>query len=176
MIFRHSVFLRMRWLLIAALLCGLPLSAARADALTDAKARDIRHLMELTGAGSIALQFAAITSQNMFRMLKNARPEIPDRAVEIMQRELIALFRENMEGPSGLLDRILPIYAAHFTHLEIRQLIEFYETPIGRKTILVMPQVVNESSEAGKAWGESLGPEIERRIFAALKREHIQIE
>jgi hypothetical protein len=142
-----------------------------ADELTAQKKTDIRRLMEVTGGANVAQQFASASSRNMFQMLKSARPDIPDRALEVMDRELMGLFKEKMSAPDGLFDQIVPIYHRHMTHAEIRQLIAFYETPIGRKTVAIMPQVVSESMQAGQRWGMSLGPEIERRIGDALVRE-----
>jgi hypothetical protein len=159
---------------LAALATSLMLSAAAIgadDSLTPEKQTDIRRLMEMTGGTSIARQFATASSQQMFQMLRKARPDIPDRALVVMNQELMGLFSERMTGPDSLFDQIVPIYHRHLSHAEIRELIAFYESPIGRKTIAIMPQVVGESMQAGQRWGMALGPEIQRRIRAALLRE-----
>jgi hypothetical protein len=88
-----------------------------------------------------------------------------------MDRELMALFSEKMSAPGELIDQVIPVYDKHFTHQEILELLAFYQTPIGKKTILVLPKVTNESMLAGQRWGQSLGPEIERRIINSLTRE-----
>jgi uncharacterized protein len=142
-----------------------------AEELTDAKSGDIRHLMEVTGGTVIARQFAAASSQGIFQALKASRPEVPDRALEVMDRELMALFSEKMAAPGGLMDQVIPVYHKYFTHQEIRELLDFYQTPIGKKAIMVLPRVVSDSMVAGRRWGESLGPEIETRVRAALERE-----
>jgi len=158
-----------RRLLFAALL--LFSLQASADALTPAKRADIRQLLEVTGASNLAQQFVAATSQNLFRSLKESRPDVPDRAFEVMNRELTALFAEKLQAPDGLLDRTIPVYDKYFTHAEIRELLAFYQTAIGRKTIAVLPKVVGESMVLGEKWGESLRPEIEKRVAAALRKE-----
>jgi len=158
-----------RRLLFAALL--LFSLEASADALTPAKRADIRQLMEMTGASSIAQQFVSATSQNLFRSLKESRPDVPDRAFEVMNRELTVLFAEKLQAPDGLLERTIPVYDRYFTHAEIRELLAFYRTAIGRKTIAVLPKVISESMVLGEKWGESLRPEIEKRVGAALRRE-----
>lgn len=157
-----------RLLLATLLLFSLEASA---DALTPAKRADIRQLLEMTGASSLAQQFVAATSQNLFRSLKESRPDVPDRAFEVMNRELAALFAEKLQAPDGLLERTIPVYDKYFTHAEIRELLAFYQTRIGRKTIDVLPKVVGESMVLGEKWGESLRPEIEKRVGAALRRE-----
>jgi len=146
-------------------------SVSFADELTPAKRADIRQLLDVTGASSLAQQFVAATSQNLFRSLKESRPDVPDRAFEVMNRELTALFAEKLQAPDGLLERTIPVYDKHFTHAEIRELLAFYRTAIGRKTIAVLPKVVGESMVLGEKWGESLRPEIEKRVAAALRKE-----
>lgn len=37
------------------------------------------------------------------------------------------------------------IYARHFTAPELRELIAFYKTPLGQKTLKTMPQIMNDS-------------------------------
>lgn len=154
-------------LLAVALLTGV----ARADSLTPAKYADIKLLMDSTGSANIARQFASASSLQIFKTLRASRPEIPERAIGIMDRELMALFTEKMSAPGGLMEQVIPIYDRYFSHQEIRELLAFYQTPIGRKSISVLPKVVAESMAAGQRWGQSLGPEIERRITAALRRE-----
>ena len=142
-----------------------------ADELTPAKSADIKRLMEVTGSVNIAQQFASATSQQMFDMLKAARPDIPERALAVMNDELMALFAERLAVSGGLLDQVTPIYGKYLSHQEIKELLAFYRTPLGRKTIQVLPTILRESMVAGERWGQSLAPEIERRVGAALRRE-----
>jgi hypothetical protein len=144
---------------------------ALADELTPEKAADIKHLLEVTGSANIGLQFASAISEQMFKNLKAARPDIPDQALTVVKRELTTLLSEKMTAPGGLMDQMIPIYARHFTHGEIRELAAFYQTPVGRKAIAVLPQVLSESMAAGQRWGQSLVPEIQQRVAAALERE-----
>jgi len=159
-----------RLLITLFLAAGLP-HLALAEELSTAKQKDIRQLIETTGGANIAKLFAAGSSQQMFKMIKATRPDIPDRALTIMEREMLALFSEQLTAPGGLFDMIIPVYAKHLSHQEIRELIAFYQTPLGRKTISVLPLVTQESMQAGQRWGQSLGPEMEKRVVAALRRE-----
>ena len=44
------------------------------------------------------------------------------------------------------------------------------------KAISVMPQMAQEGMRAGQAWGQSLEPEIERRITARFEKEGITLK
>lgn len=165
--------MRMRWVCWLMLVAWPTISLA--DELTDQKKADIRKLIVSTGGTRIGIQFADAITKNMARTLKAARPDIPDRIFTIVNKELITLFEERMNVPGGIVDRIIPIYDKYLTHSEIRELLAFYETSIGRKAIEVLPKVVGESMIIGQAWGESLAPEVNRRIEATLKKEGIEL-
>jgi len=67
---------------------------------------------------------------------------------------------------------MVPMYDRHFSHEEIRALIQFYETSIGHRMIEVMPQIMQESMAAGEEWGRMRTGEILREMveeFPELK-------
>lgn len=159
-----------RILLVVLMSCALGQVAA-ADDLTDAKAADIRRLMEITGAANLGVQFGTAVSRQMFQALKAARPDVSDRAMTVIEKEINSFLAENISTPGGLVDRIIPIYSKYYSQKEIRELLAFYQSPIGKKIIQVSPKVASESMGVGQQWGQSLGPEFQKRVTAALKRE-----
>ncbi len=158
------------------LLLGCLGRTALAEELTAAKHDDVKSLMEVTGSKNIGRQYAAAMIPQLLKIVKASNSEIPDRALAVIEREVVALLSERMSAPGGLIDLVIPIYDKHFTHQEIRELLAFYQTPIGKKTISVMPMVANESMIAGQRWGQSLGPEIENRLKNALEHEGIPLK
>lgn len=66
---------------------------------------------------------------------------------------------------------IVPVYDRHFSSAELRQLISFYQSPIGQKMITELPAVTQESMEAGRQWGMKLGAS----IASQLRSEGVQI-
>lgn len=160
------------WPLLLLMLCPLH---SHADELTAQKRDDIKKLMVTTGGTKVAIQFAGAISQNLAKALKAARPDIPERVFTVINGELITLLEERMNAPGGMVDQMIPVYDKYFTHPEIRELLAFYQTNIGRKAIDVLPKIVGESMAIGQTWGQSLGPEINRRVEAILKKENIEI-
>ncbi|WP_244142171.1 DUF2059 domain-containing protein [aff. Roholtiella sp. LEGE 12411] len=51
------------------------------------------------------------------------------------------------------MNELIPVYAKYFTNEDIKQMIAFYETPLGKKTISVLPQISQESAEIGQKYG-----------------------
>jgi uncharacterized protein len=66
---------------------------------------------------------------------------------------------------------VVPVYDRHFSSDELRQLIAFYQSPIGQKMITESPAVLQESMEAGRQWGMKLGTS----IATQLKNEGVQV-
>ena len=165
----------MRIVALLVAVSGLLPAAAFAQAPGAERRAQIRELIYMTGGDKIAIQFANAVTQDLMATLTKARPDIPPRVFQVVQQEMITLFQENLDSPGGMIDRVVPIYAKHFTQGEINELIAFYRTPIGRKTIQALPAVMGESMQAGRAWGESLGPEIGRRTQAILRKEGIEL-
>lgn len=162
--------------LAAALLLLAPLVAAPAlaDELTPAKQADIRALVERTGGLDAALRKIDALGEQAAQAMRQKRPDTPERALEIVRREVRAVLQEKLAGPGGLYDRIAPLYAKAFTHQEIRELLAFYATPTGRKALAVMPGLSAESRSAAEALAREIGPELKRRIAAALAAEGLE--
>jgi hypothetical protein len=59
-----------------------------------------------------------------------------------------------------LLNACIPIYNKYYTHDEVKQLIAFYETPIGKKLVEVNSLMAQETAQIGQQYGERIGQEI----------------
>jgi hypothetical protein len=106
---------------------------------------------------------AAIRQLMMGNMEKNIRPLIANALPSGEYREkLIDLFFEKFQSkadPHTLLEMIIPLYDKYLSDKEIKELVQFYQTPLGQKTIQVMPKLLAESQDVGRKWGENLGRE-----------------
>jgi len=67
--------------------------------------------------------------------------------------------------------KMIPLYAKYFDHEEVRALVAFYQTELGRKTIAVMPQLMQEGAEVGRAWAADVMPRVEEAIQTRLRIE-----
>jgi hypothetical protein len=62
------------------------------------------------------------------------------------------------------------IYASHFTEAELKQLLAFYQTPVGRKAITEEPKALDESMASGGNWGDALADEVVVKIRDEMKK------
>lgn len=144
----------------------------RADELTQEKREDIEHLLAMTGALSIGKQMSIVIVANLTQSLRKTRPDIPPVVLDLIPAEVAATFDENV-GP--LKEAMIPIYHRHFTDAEIKEMIQFYSTELGQKTIKVMPTLMQEGMAVGQVWGKSLVPKINQRVTARLRQQGVKI-
>ena len=143
-----------------------------ADNISAEKQRDIEKLLEMTGALAIGQQMSAAIVAQMTQVLRQARPDIPERMIAVLPDEVNAVIKENIPR---FKEAIIPLYHKHFTESDIKGLIRFYSTDLGRKTIQVMPVLLNESMQVGQQWGRALGPTVEQRIKARFKKDGYEL-
>jgi hypothetical protein len=59
-----------------------------------------------------------------------------------------ARFAERVDLAALLESVYLPLYDERFSEAELRQIVDFYRTPAGRKTVAVMPELLQEGLDA----------------------------
>ena len=161
----------MKTLLLAGALAALTLGAApalAAEALTAEKKADIERLIDTTGAMGVGRQMSTAMIGQIIGAVRKAHPQIPKDKLDALAGIVNAVIDENT--PS-FKQQVVSLYHKYFDHAEVKQLMAFYSTDLGKKAVRVMPALVQEGMEAGRQWGQSLGPEIERRVRAQLKKE-----
>lgn len=84
-------------------------------------------------------------------------------------KALFATFREHvagidLEGP--IREATIRTYARHFSEEELTDLVAFYRTPTGSKSIEVLPQLMREQMETGMV---HLGPKIDEAMSKAME-------
>jgi hypothetical protein len=60
------------------------------------------------------------------------------------------------------------IYREAYTQSELEELIAFYRTPVGQKTVEITPELMRQGSEMGQRMIEPYLPELQRRIQARV--------
>ncbi|MCK5778530.1 MAG: DUF2059 domain-containing protein [Rhodospirillales bacterium] len=154
-------------LLAAAIVLAAVIGALPAKAATDVeRQKAIIELMELTNSTQMIKQIGASVAEQMKATIRQQKPEISDKVIEVFAEEVRRGFNEE----SGvLLAHSAQLYEKHFTHDDIKQMIAFYKTPIGQKTLKVLPQIVGESMRIGQQWAEQVAPKVIGRATQRLK-------
>lgn len=147
-------------------------SYTAAEEMSPEKSADIERLLEITGALDIGKQMSGVFVTQMSDAVAARRPDLPPKLFDVIKEEINKLIDENFPVFVAL---ITPIYDKHFTHDEIKGLLAFYQTELGRKTIQVMPALMQEGMSVGQQWGQALVPEIQKRVLERLKAEGVDL-
>jgi hypothetical protein len=94
----------------------------------------------------------------MVDMYKTQMPDAPAGYWDELQQEFL---RTSIDD---LVLMLVPVYQKHMTIEDLRGLVEFYETPLGKKFITSTPAIMEESMQVGQAWGMKLGQELSKRL------------
>jgi uncharacterized protein len=125
----------------------------------------IRKLFEIQGTRTAVEKVIAGMAENIKPMLSKMLP--PGE----YQDKLIALFFEKFQSKlktDELLDLTVSVYDKYFSKEDIDGLAQFYQTPLGKKIMAVLPQVLIESQTAGMKMGEEIG----RQSMVEVLAEH----
>ena len=154
-------------LLVSLATFGQPAAAQTVD---PAFRSDIEQLLEVTGSAKIGAQFASMMTGQMLEGLKQSQPNVPavwfDVARQVFDEEFSKAF-----ASGELTTRLVLIYAKHLTPDDVKGLLTFYRSDLGRKVIGVMPTVMQESGVAGQEWGKDLMPGIMATLERRLRAE-----
>ncbi len=81
-------------------------------------------------------------------IFKKSYKNVPSESWDEFAKEL---------NEDGLINLTIPIYEKHYTHNDVKGLIKFYYTPVGKKTIEILHLLTKNSVEARQKWGRQIG-------------------
>jgi uncharacterized protein len=129
------------------------------------KAADIQQLIEVTGMKMMMTQMVTSMEARLKPTVVAALPPGDYRD------ELADLFFEKFNSKMNLqqfLDMAAISYDKYFSDDDIKGLIQFYQTPLGRKSLAVMPKLTVELQSEGLQIGQQMGKESMEEVL----REH----
>lgn len=147
-----------------------------ADELTPAKSADIHKLMEVTGALRIGQAMSQTIVAQITQNLKAKQPPLPQEAFDIVAQEVPKVISSEMTAKGGYVDQMVLVFDKHLTHDEIKGLLTFYSTPLGKKAISVMPMMAQEGMTIAQKWARTVGPKLDQRLKARFKERNIVLD
>ncbi len=165
--------MRIAYLLLTILFANIMLTTAQADELTPAKKADILKLLNLNGTEHILDPMSVLVTRSYMQQLRNCAT-CSSKIPEVLRTETLTVLRSHISGPDGLFARQVPIFSKYFTHTEIKQLVAFYSSPIGKKLVEETNPLTSEAIQASQQWLTDVAPEVRQHIDAALTKAGIK--
>ena len=122
-----------------------------------AKEADIRSLMDMVGARAMVREAAA---QNATEIRENlvATMLASDRGQQFV--DAFVTDYQKRFNPEEVTGQLVGIYDKHFTDDELKGLMEFYGSPLGRKYAVEMPKITSEIQAANHAVSTRLAKDV----------------
>ena len=99
----------------------------------------------------------------MLKMQLDANPRL--KPVEGVMREFMAKYL----GWAYVKPGVIQLYGEAFTEPELRELIAFYKTPLGQKTVTKMPELFQKGAALGQKAVQDHLPELKEAIEKKMK-------
>lgn len=149
---------------------------AGAEELTAEKKKLIDEFLQVTGGDRMSDLFARYYIEEISLSMLKSNPDIDEKALSIIAEEVNSVIREAVINGNAVNELSYPIYHKHLSSEDIAELIRFYKSAIGRKTMALLPTISKEAMQAGESWGRTLGPTIQQRIKQRFDQESILIQ
>ena len=169
---RLSLYSKIAGSAVAVLLCLSVASLALGEVADpgDAKARDIRKLLEVSGIHD-QLKIVKNNLLNQYSMgFSGAYPKAPDAFWEDYYQLI------GQQDIDVLVERMIPVYDKHMSHEVIRKLIEMFQTPFWEEWKVKMPAISREAGLIGSEWGQALiqSEAFNKKLEALIKKYDLE--
>ena len=157
-------------LVLAAVLAAACLSCAgvaRAQAPTPAAIAAAKDLVAVKGGTAM---FEPLIP-GVIESAKNSFVPTNPQLVPQLNQVAAELRKEYDSRKSEIIDEVATIYAQHFTEQELKDLVGFYRTPLGRKLLTQEPIALDQSLKAAQAWAVRFSDEVIERFKVEMKKK-----
>ena len=162
----------LRRLFAGLLMMGCLAQYGLAQTIPADKLAAIEQLITASNTLALAKQMSTLFSAEFTKSIKNARPDVPQKALDVLPEVIGAVVEENIMSMKQI---FVTIYDKYYSLDDIQQLTQFYQSPVGQKLLAAQPQLAQDSVQAGARWGQMLEPEIQRRVKERLVKEGVNL-
>lgn len=151
-------------LILSFSLLVLPLSAQDEKKV----AAPAERLLKVTGFQSTILEGGEIGFTMVEQSLVNQN--LNKKEMAEVKDAFMAYMMELATDPV-LTKKTVELYEQNFTEAEIEELIEFYETPVGKKTLKVLPKITGESMKMSTELAQKHVGSFQKALTGVLERK-----
>lgn len=91
----------------------------------------------------------------MFAMMKQQLPNVPEDFWKSAEEEIMKTILDD------IVNMLAPVYNKHLTQDDLKGIIQFYETPVGKKMAAAQPYIMSDSMKVGQQWGMQIAMKIQ---------------
>ena len=149
------------FLLFGLLLAAAPLRAA------DQEKSTAEQLYDLVDVQGTAMQSAKTSFKPTLDKIHSLG--VPDEGMKEVAAAAQKFFLKCLGSPE-IKTEVIKLYEKHFTAAELKQLLQFYQAPIGSKSLKVLPTIMGEAAVLGQKQAEKNAPAFQAEIQAIVQK------
>ena len=150
-----------------ALVAANPAAYAQQNKPSPASLQVAKELITITGATTLfnPLIAGVVEQAKLFYLQQNpALGKDLNEIAEKMRKDLQPRFAE-------VSNEISKLYATHFTEQELKEIVAFYKSPIGKKMLVQQPIVIDASMNFAQTWANKLSEQVTAQMREELKKK-----
>jgi hypothetical protein len=134
-----------------------------------AQAANVQIAREVVVASGATRAFDGVVPSILQQSLNVFLQQNPDLQKDLTEsvRAIAPTFEKRT---TEIVDIIAAVYATRFTEAELKALLAFYTSPVGKKFVAQLPSVLEESFVKTQEWGGKLSEEIVQSLRAEMKK------
>jgi hypothetical protein len=148
--------------LLAGAVLAQPQSAPPASAVAAA-----RELVEIKGGNAMFDPVIVSIVEQTKGALLQTNPQLAKDLNDVGTQ----LRNELAPRRAELMNEAAKLYAARFTEQEVKDMVTFYKSPLGKKMIAQEPVVLDEAFNYVQQWAPRVGEEVMNRFRAEMKKK-----
>lgn len=160
--------------LAAAAITSSPAGAE--DAVSPERAADVKKLLEISGALQFPSAIAQEASAQISKTVKDKRPDVPPEAFTIISEEVNKVVGEEVTRKGGYSDQLIQAYAKYLTAQDVKGLLQFYNSPVGRKFTATLPMLGREAVQVNQRFVQTVRGKLAPRLSARLGEKGINLD
>ena len=155
--------------IIFVLFFSLPPLLAQDSNIDPGFKADIVRLLKASGGDREVLGQAETLTDELIAPVKVVRTDISEERFAEIKEEIMGFVKEELGGEDSIYDVLIPIYAKYYTHDDVKALADFYESPLGQKSLEVAPLISAESKSAYESLSQQFLPMIAVQLQMRLQ-------
>jgi uncharacterized protein len=152
---------------LAFVLASLPIAAhAQMPIVTPSHLQVARDVVEASGATRAFDTVIPAMIQQSYALFVQQNPDLQ----KPLQESIVAI-RPEFDGRRGeIRDIVALVYMKKFNEAELKELLAFYRSAVGKKFVAEVPGVLEESFARTQEWGNRLSEDIVSRLRVEMKK------
>lgn len=132
---------------------GISICSATAQ-ISDSYKATLKKMLSVAGTE----ETFKVAIKQMFGMFKQQKADVPEAVWSDFEQEF------SQTSMDELVNMLAPVYHKHMTEEDLAKMIEFYETPVGKKYAEKTPLIMQESMQVGQEWGMKMGQQFQEKL------------